>query len=148
MTVTCKTASNFIPRPQSHKGYKSLNPTTTVGDTQCLLLGPFGKLLLTERCLLIAQGSKVGIYAYGSSVTTSYNKAVFGALCSSRGATNKVLAKTKQPSRMNPTDQGHRTHNPALVMQWIEKDSLQWCQYSFTNIAFTYTPKLWKKMYV
>jgi len=29
--VTCKTDSNFIPWPWSRKGYKSLNPTTTVG---------------------------------------------------------------------------------------------------------------------
>lgn len=70
---------------------------------------------------MIAQGSKVGIYAYSSSTTSSYNKAVFGALCSIREDTNKVLAKTKPPPRMNPTAQGQHTHNSALVMLWKDK---------------------------
>lgn len=104
MNVLCKTDSNFTPQPQSHTGYRSIKPTAVCFS------GRFGKILLTERCLLIAQGSKVGIYAFGSS-TSSNKEAVFGVLCPVREATNKVLAKTKLPSRMSPTDKVKHTQS-------------------------------------
>lgn len=67
--------------------------SATTHEHKVCYYGHFGKLLLTKRCLVIAQGSKVGIYAYSSSTTSSHNKAVFGALYSIGEATNKVLAK-------------------------------------------------------
>lgn len=107
MNVLCKPDSNFTPWPQSHTGYKSINPTMVCFS------GHFGRILLTGRCLLIAQGSKVGIYMVPLQV--QIKKKYWGVLCPVGEVTNKVLAKTKLPSRMSPTDKAN-THNSALVM--------------------------------